>query len=301
MRQKKIIIAYIAGLGHSGSTLTDLLLGSQQGVESFGELSMLDKVYRGILADGRCTCGERLQACSLWGSVLDSLEGRGLDIAAMKLGHKGYKEITDATFTELAARTREGVIVDSSKSTQRLRSILDLPRDRFDLRIIHLVRDGRAVAFSNTRKGRSFRVWMKRWKKENLEVEALARLSENYIRIRYEDLVADPRGTVGNLLAFLDVEPIADITLDWTERESHNIGGNRMRRSSEAGITRDDEYVSGVSDRQWRQAGEIAGALLRSYGYEDLPDARRTAGAFPRMRGPSILKRIRRSLGAQER
>jgi hypothetical protein len=112
------------------------------------------------------------------------------------------------------------------------------------------------------------------------------------MRVRYEDLVADPQAFVRQLLEFLDVKTPENVSLDWTEHEKHNIGGNRMRRRKDAVIVPDNEYLAGLSDRQWRQAGRIAGDLLRRYGYEEFPAGRGGFGARARDGTASIFKRF---------
>lgn len=289
---QRIIIGYIAGAGHSGSTLTDLLLGSQPGIVSFGEIKMLDRVRGGSNSKGQCTCGRSLNECPIWACVLAALHSKRLPTDAVEPDHKFFVKTNSAIFEELAHRTGEHVIIDSSKSVNRLRGLFTMPRDRFDVRVIHLVRDGRAVAYSNTRKGRPFPDWIKQWRQQNREVEATSEITDRYMRVRYEDLVADPQAFVRQLLEFLDVKTPENVSLDWTEREKHNMGGNRMRRRKDAVIAPDNEYLTGLSDRQWRQAGRIAGDLLRRYGYEEFPAGRGGFGARGRDGTASIFKRF---------
>ena len=68
---------YIAGRGHSGSTLLTMLLARHRDVEAVGEMSLLslqiarDESTRWV---GRCSCGERPIDCSMWGRVLHDIE-----------------------------------------------------------------------------------------------------------------------------------------------------------------------------------------------------------------------------------
>lgn len=68
---------YIAGRGHSGSTLLTLLLARHPQVTAIGELSLLslqiarDETTRWV---GQCSCGERPVKCSMWGQVLREIE-----------------------------------------------------------------------------------------------------------------------------------------------------------------------------------------------------------------------------------
>jgi hypothetical protein len=68
---------YIAGRGHSGSTLLTLLLARQPGIAAAGELSLLslqifrDEETRWI---GQCSCGARPLECAIWGPILREIE-----------------------------------------------------------------------------------------------------------------------------------------------------------------------------------------------------------------------------------
>lgn len=78
---------YITSLGHSGSTLLDLLVGSIPGCFSTGELIWFPwQIYR----DGKmcskkqdfCTCGKPFTQCAVWSSILRNLSGKvGFDVA----------------------------------------------------------------------------------------------------------------------------------------------------------------------------------------------------------------------------
>lgn len=67
---------YIAGRGHSGSTLLTMLLARHPRIAAVGELSLLplqlarDETTRWV---GRCSCGERPLNCAVWGRLLDEI------------------------------------------------------------------------------------------------------------------------------------------------------------------------------------------------------------------------------------
>ena len=80
------IYIYIAGRGHSGSTLLTLLLARHPRVVAVGELANLplqvarDETTKWV---GRCSCGERPLDCPMWGDVLRRIESTsGTNFAA---------------------------------------------------------------------------------------------------------------------------------------------------------------------------------------------------------------------------
>jgi len=73
----KVTCIYIAGRGHSGSTLLTLLLGRHPGIAAVGELANLSlQCYReeGLTKwAARCGCGERPFNCSVWKDILNQV------------------------------------------------------------------------------------------------------------------------------------------------------------------------------------------------------------------------------------
>ena len=69
-------LIYVGTLGHSGTTLLDLLLNAHSRIASAGEL----KTLQDFLADPsrRCTCGATpLRACPFWAEVFARVEASG--------------------------------------------------------------------------------------------------------------------------------------------------------------------------------------------------------------------------------
>ena len=65
---KSITVIYISGDGHSGSTLLDILLGSQKSVFSSGELNNISR--EGLLQE-YCSCDKQLGDCELWSDIFE--------------------------------------------------------------------------------------------------------------------------------------------------------------------------------------------------------------------------------------
>ncbi len=63
----RLRVLYLGGLGRSGSTLIERLIGQLPGVCPVGELVHLWE--RGITAGERCGCGEPFRECPFWQQV----------------------------------------------------------------------------------------------------------------------------------------------------------------------------------------------------------------------------------------
>lgn len=266
---------FLGGLGRSGSTLLELILAQSDDVCAVGEVVHLWE--RGLRLDERCGCGARFSACPFWAQVGDRAFGgwSSVDIdgvAALKgqvdrtrhlprlararlperrlAAVRRYAEIYTRVYRAAAEVSGAAVVVDSSKHASlafALRWAQEL-----DLRVVHLVRDSRAVAHSWSRQVRRPEVvdaeaYMPRfspvqvsalWTVQNLAFDVLAtrrvpaRLPVT--RIRYEDFTADPRGTVTAVrrLAGLAYLPSALRVLDEPPvhpRPAHTVAGNPLR------------------------------------------------------------------------
>jgi len=264
---QKLTIGYIAGAGHSGSTLTDLLLGSHPEIASFGELKNLDDVVSGRMAKGYCTCGMKMTACSLWKHILVEIDSLGLQLSAVRPNSDSFLEMKRALFQSLSRSSGMRILIDSSKTTQRLKLLLSDRSGIFEIKILHVVRDGRAVAFSNARKGRDFAESLYSWENENNKVLGLEKGNTPYMLIRYEDLVQSTHSVLTRIGCFLGVKSPQAFTLDWASRVRHNVGGNRMRRGESSVIRFDDDYLRLISDAEWEMSWNAIGATLARFGY----------------------------------
>ncbi|MFB9964738.1 sulfotransferase [Sinosporangium siamense] len=67
-------VIFLGGLGRSGTTLLERMLGEMPGVLALGEVVHL--WARGVLADEKCGCGEAFSLCEHWRSVGEHAFGR---------------------------------------------------------------------------------------------------------------------------------------------------------------------------------------------------------------------------------
>jgi len=312
-------VLYIAGSGRSGSTLLAQILDQVEGVVGTGELRYLWE--RGLLQDQRCGCGRRLSSCSVWNSILVEAFGGpgGVDVDAA-VAHQGrptrvrrlpgllwaarrrrpmprlaaaHTERLERLYRAIPAVTGATVVVDSSKLPSYGQVLSEV--DGVDLRVLHLVRDPQAAAFSWTRKKplgdgggaavmasqgmvRSAGLWMI-W---NATSEVLWGASRGrYLRLRYEDFVADPRGSVEAVLALVDLGQgrVLDTVFVGDDKVSlevtHSVAGNpgRMNHGVVA-VSLDDEWVTAMAWWQKAVVTALTWPLLLRYGYPLVPGRR---------------------------
>jgi hypothetical protein len=304
---------YIGGIGRSGSTLVDRLLGQVPGVCAIGELVYMWQ--RGIAEGNRCGCGEPFQQCPFWQEVLTAAFGGSQEAHAARVRElratvdrarfipsllapslrPGFRARVDeyvAYCTRIYDAVREvggcEVIADASKAPS-FAFCLRTSR-KVDLRVVHVVRDSRAVAYSWTRKvprgektGPKYMATVRpartagQWNYHNAALQLLAATGTPTLRVRYEDLVARPHETFAEIAEFTGVASGpqqldfigADEAGPWAELGvAHIPSGNRMRfQTGRIPIRLDDEWRRSMSATDRRTVTALTLPLLRSYGY----------------------------------
>jgi hypothetical protein len=308
-------VLYVAGAGHSGSTLLDILLGNHPRLQGVGELADLPR--GGWMENQYCTCYRPARDCPFWSGVRRAWAERvGKNDDDDVVVVEGYLELQDS-FTRLrrwprllleerrgpSARFRayagqtaalfeavrevggRSVVVDSSKSPSRAFALAMMPG--IDLRLVHLTRDGRGVAASYkknwrkdfragvTRDVRARPVWKTAavWTLVNLEAEWVRRRlgAGKVAHVRYEDLVRDPGGVLGEIGRLIDADltGLADaVSAGEVVRVEHNIAGNHLRMSENIRLRPDaGRWRDKLSSGERRLSWALMGWLLRRYGY----------------------------------
>ena len=322
-------LAYILAASHSGSTLLSMLLGSHPEIVSTGEINLSPKAI-GSLDRYRCSCGELILECAFWQKVKEGMNARGhvfdlsdagtdfktsdsayvrrllnpmvrgpwlegLRDAALSLSpiwRRQCRRVQDrnAAFVSTALDvTGAGVAVDSSKIALRLKYLLR--NTELDIKVIRLIRDGRAVAltymdpagFADARDpGRRAggmggdrtdqRLRMEQaayeWRRCVEEAEQVLRnLSPaQCIEVRYEAYCSRPEETLSQICQFLEIDP-GMLPHSFRNVEQHVVG-NGMRLDTTSEIQLDDRWQSTLSKQDLDKFNRIAGDTNHRYGYE---------------------------------
>ncbi|MCS4133933.1 sulfotransferase [Salinibacter ruber] len=269
-------ILYIAGYGRSGSTVLDVLLSGHPRVASVGELVFLGNDWQD--EDRKCACGEPYENCLFWEGLfkdegeVDSLEQIVRDVEhrhvlpKLLLGahseekKREYRRRTRRLFEYISQQGRADLVVDSSKSARQaagrfwaLKNIAGL-----DVRVLHLVRDGRAALRSVVEKGSNWALeghieekrWLGArttmgWVLANAIAWGLGRSLGNdlYHRVKFEDLLRAPEETLREIGGFVGVglEPVIQrVARDEVFEVGHNVGGNRIRHKQQIHLRKTD-------------------------------------------------------------
>ena len=300
-------VLFLGGLGRSGTTLLERLLGQLPGVAPLGEIVHLWQ--RDLRDDERCGCGDRFSACTFWQKVgaeayggwdnvdtdavlqLKSTVDRTRNIPRLALGRslpgvREYAEHYARVYRAAAAVSGAGIVVDSSKHGALAYCLRHA--DDIDLRVVHVVRDSRGVAYSWTKKiarpeaegpaemtryspGRSALLW----NAHNVAFGLLGRCGVPVRRVRYEELLAEPKATLRSLARFAGIDPV-DLSFLTSSPNgyiadlgpSHSAAGNPMRFTvGPIPLRRDDAWRTALPGRQRRVVSALTAPLLGLYGY----------------------------------
>jgi hypothetical protein len=115
--------------------------------------------------------------------------------------------------------------------------------------------------------------WAQRWIRRNLAAGWLRRRMprDRSIRVRYEDLVSDPRSVLGEIgrLVNLEMGPLADALIRGEEMEvGHMIAGNRLRMEGRIRLRPDTAWRDRLDPGDRRLFWLLTGWLMKSYGYK---------------------------------
>lgn len=305
----RIPLIYILSNGRSGTTLLDLLLGAHPKMWTTGEVQNLP--WEIVNPRAPCGCGNPVHESPFWKPLLTDLPtapegyhigyfhnkkqvGRILrwDLLPDLLQNRvrpgwqdavdAYGENNEAVFRTVRAAAEHWQdkpvewLVDASKDVYRLFWLAQ--SNRFDLRVIHVIKDPRALVYSMAKPWLPYganRVmrYTARWIVENSLMAHLCHSAfpaEHVYRLRYEDLAGQPESTmveIGNWLG-LDYPPA--LTEQFKQYENFAISGNMMRWRDSNDSIRLDERWKTEFPVGYRQIVYALTAPFRSYvGYDN--------------------------------
>jgi len=295
----------ITGAGRSGSTILDNVLGGIPGAFSGGELRYIWQ--RGLIEKRLCGCSRPLPDCELWPRILERAFPDGIDPAATvclthyvrtrftpaaRIGalHGWYNRklqplvsILDSLYPAIAEQTGARFIVDSSKLPTYTYLLSRVPS--IDLRIVHLIRDPRAVAHSWARPKQQLDTEVARamtrigsvrsaldWVVWNTTIRSLfAGASGGYLQLRYEDLITSPETAVRRILDMADAGDAATPHLQGNAVElagNHTVSGNPGRfKTGTIQLALDEAWRRDMPATKRKLVEGITAPVRKSFGY----------------------------------
>jgi hypothetical protein len=307
----RIRVLSLAGLGRSGTTLVECALADGVTMAALGEVVHLWE--RGLVRDELCGCGMPFGRCPFWQEVgslafggWDRVDARRMAVLKARVDRVAniprigappaaagsfrhdledyrwhYERIYEAATTVSGAH----LVVDSSKQPSLVHALLS--SQRLDVRVLHCVRDSRAVAYAWTKRVRRPEArdadgqFMTRytpaktarhWSIHNSAVEALRLRGAAVARLRYEDFIADPVGRVAWIQRFAGIDgapPRVGLTRHTLEvTPQHSCSGNPLRFArGTIALRPDEDWRTGLPAADARMVTALTAPLLAHYGY----------------------------------
>jgi hypothetical protein len=296
-------VLFIGGWGRSGSTLLSLLLHHPPDLVAVGEVREI--WLRGCLENRLCGCGVSFAECPFWTKVglaafggWDHVDARRaaqlrdhldrpwmapmLSSPRLAIGTRGaeiaeYGDLLRRLYRGVRAASGATTVIDSSKLATH--AMLLVAAD-IETRTVHLVRDSRGVVHSWKKQvgrpdGRETDLMFRynvagaclRYVVYNGLTGTLRRTMP-YQRLRYEDLVADPRRALAWILPSGTTVPNEIESAGFTPQQQHTVDGNPIRlATSPMRIQVDDAWRDAMPRREQMLILALTSPLLVKYGY----------------------------------
>ncbi len=272
---KKIPVILLIGEGHSGSTLLDLIMDSHSQIVGVGELSH----YNNHLNSGElCSCGKQIKDCEFWQNVFENIDASKLPLMyrkktdflynkneyfyysdyEKKLDTEEYIRITEQVYKNILQFSNKKIIFDSSKSCDRAEAIIKFNKN-IEIVLLHLVRNGKGVTYSNIKLGRQGFGFMKKWMMSNLKTELVKNRNKNIqnIFVLYEDFVKNPERVLKYILDQFDLS-FEDKMLNFGNVIHHQPGGNFNLRIK----TKTDKIKL---DKKWKRKMSLKDKIIFNF------------------------------------
>lgn len=308
----KTTLLYILSPPYSGSTLLTYLLATRPEIGTIGErYQYFRKVFQKTHATGQahqCSCGALFVNCPFWCSVKEQLEKRLPSrilqrdftrfyysshdrlnwnvhkiwmhyalhgrveriLFPLKRRFKEQRQANEVLIDIILGATGASIFLDSSKDFRHL--VYLSTSKTLDVRVIHLIRDGRGQVLSKRKRfgpawNLSFERICQSWQ-EKIEQQrrVLAQWGGPQMHVGYEALCADPTGVMADIYRFAGLAP-ETVRLDFRSRQQHIMGNSEMRLSDAAEIRDRQAWRQELTSEQLATFEQVAGPFNRQLGY----------------------------------
>ncbi|MGC2289824.1 MAG: sulfotransferase domain-containing protein [Thermoplasmata archaeon] len=304
------VLVYVVGHHKSGSTVLGALLSGSPDIFFAGELYRFPSpIWVPGDPNRYCSCGAPSINCPFWSHVRQEFE-RQHRLDELRRGQLRFERWRDLPRTLFARGSQRQelqrhagrmedlvriigqesgarVIVESGFGALRGRVYSVKRNPPFRVKFLHLVRDGRGFMWSESHQENTPEAggpWVRfppivvaRWVGMNLLGTVLCSQDRaNYLRVRYEDLVENPRATLERIGRFVGVdltEVIARVEAKDPIPMRHITAGNRNRLGGSVVLKADLSWTTGLPQSSRALFWLTGGWLARLYGYRRRADA----------------------------
>lgn len=300
-------LLYVAGSGHSGSTLLALLLGAHPSIACVGETAVKPAIRsRNEAGRAKCSCGLAVKECPFWTKVFQGVAGLGLVMspdqwtndyrpdnpvlrklharacasswtravlrwaAAHLPGYSSHVAGVDAVnvaFVDTVLRL-SGATVFADTTKPVSRLIHLLRLPQFDIKLVRLIRDVRGYAASAKRRGIAPAAAARTWLRDQTAIAQIA-LELGSARV-HQLRYEDLCGDPDKVLSALwDFCQVKRVpTSTLLEERTSHVLGNAMRMQGRLEIRLDESWRDRLEAAELSGVLRIAGQLNMALGYD---------------------------------
>ena len=269
-KNNQVDILYILGAGHCGSTLLNLCLDRHSAVVGVSEIITLNRKSPGwsgdkyVLDEKYWSEVDRVMQEKYNKSLTEVPFNLKASLPSYSLALQSNKEALEA----ILEISKKSIISDASKNSKRLEALL--LSTSFKVRVIYLVRDGRAIVHAYLRKYKSY--WPGLFNLISTD-HAARRLmakygSENWLTVRYEDLATDLEGTLRNICSFSKIN-YESLMLHPDTSNFNGLGGNRLIKRPIDKIILDNVWQTEMSRIARFFTSIMVSKFNRRHGYKN--------------------------------
>lgn len=310
MKPARLSVVYLAGSGHTGSTLLALFLDAHPQIVSVGETAFKRKLQGEHSDKLACTCGATYFECPFWQQVFRGVTEAGFELspqqwsndfryrnalahrllsrysanpalrvvqraaAAVLPSHRArvhhVRRVNVAFVRTVLQVAQADVFFDTSKRAMRLHHLLQTPE--LDVRVVKLVRDVRGYAASAKRRGgESLEDAARTWRHDQVTFEEITRqLPPNRVMLLRYEDACSDPRTWLRRVYEFCGVESMDPPETVTTRE-HHVLGNSMRKRDTIRIRLDESWKGQLTPEEQSSALRIAGPIHARLGYTGQP------------------------------
>ena len=306
VRDGRLRVVYVAGSGHTGSTLLAMLLDAHPRIVSVGEVAVKPKIRRrGGDGDQKCSCGATIAGCPFWQRLFQRVREDGFEVGPGRwtndyrseqrwlrrlFAHdSAYRQIrqfqhwagdhlplhatklrhTDRVNVSFmrAAMEIAGAQVFCDTTKQTMRVRRLLAIPALDMKVITLVRDVRGYAASAKRRGHSVRHAANTWLSDQQLIEEITRtLPEDRRFLLKYEELC--ANVIPTLRRLYSFCGVEDFNPgDVVVSSNHHVLGNSMRLGGHIRVRLDESWRTALTQQEQDEILAIGGHMNRAFGY----------------------------------
>lgn len=260
---------FIAGVQRSGTTLLSVMLSNHPEIDLDGfstafRLITCFKNYQEVLPLNLQYEEEEVLA---W-KIETDYKGRLASLLDYKnIGqYETIQELVKASIQQQLKQSNKSVWGDKAPNLQHYLADISLLLPK--TKIIHIVRDGRATAYSHAQRAhKHILLAAQEWVNGNVAALVNQKMvgKSRYLIVKYEDLLTEPEQLARQICTFLDIsfdKKMLDMAANQPEKEAERYVKSKFDRSK---IT---QFKTQIPTKTLRKIERIQGPLLKKMGYE---------------------------------